>query len=62
MTFRNNGKKRNPKRLMSAFMSLVICIIFFYLLARDGFKIGNLVFGIFFAYLTTAFYRTSNEY
>ena len=50
MTFRNNGKKRNPKRLMSAFMSLVICIIFFYLLARDGFKIGYLVFGIFFAY------------
>lgn len=62
MTFRSNGKKRATKKLLSAFMCLVISIIFFAFLYLYGFKIGNFVFGIIFLYLSTAFFRTSNEY
>ena len=59
MTFKSNGKKRAPKKLLSAFMCLIIAIVFFALLYLHGFKIGNLVFGFIFLYLSTAFFRTS---
>jgi multisubunit Na+/H+ antiporter MnhE subunit len=62
MTFKSNGRKRSTKKLLSSFMCLVISLGFFYFLYRYGFKIGNLTFGIIFAYLSTAFFRTSNEY
>jgi hypothetical protein len=61
MTFKSNGRKRSTKKLLSSFMCLVISLGFFYFLYRYGFKIGNLTFGIIFAYLSSAFFRTSND-
>lgn len=61
MSFKSNGTRRNPKKLLSAIICLCIAICFFISLYRSGFSLWRLFFGVLTAYFAIAFYRISNE-
>ena len=62
MSFKNNGKNRDLKKLLSALMCLIIAIMFFISLYKYGFSVGRLIFGFICLYFSSAFIRSSNEY
>ena len=62
MSIKSNGKKRDPKKLLSAVMCLIFAIMFFISLFKYDFSIGRLLFGFICLYFSTAFFRSSNEY
>ena len=62
MSFKNNGTKRDAKKMFSALMCLLIALAFFLTLYTAGFSIFRLLLGFFCLYLSVAFFRTSNEY
>ncbi|NLD19634.1 MAG: hypothetical protein GX663_05220 [Clostridiales bacterium] len=61
MSFRNNGRRRDARKLMCALAFLVFTIIFLGSMKITGFSTSKLIFGLICAYLCSAFYRTSNE-
>lgn len=62
MSFKSNEKKRDPKKMLSAVMCLIIAVMFFISLFKYNFSIGRLIFGFISLYFSSAFFRTSNEY
>lgn len=62
MSFKSNGKKRDSKKMLSALMCLIFAIVFIASIFTHGFSITKLSFGIICFYLSTAFFRISNEY
>ncbi len=61
MSFKSNGTRRNPKRILSSIVLLLIAIYFFLTLYTKGVSLWRLFFGGFTTYLAVALFRTSNE-
>ncbi len=61
MSFKYNGTRRNPRKLLSAIICLLIAVCFFFTLHTSGFSLWRLFFGALSAYLAIAFFRTSKE-
>ena len=61
MTIRNNGQKRDPKRLLSALFLLFVAVICFILTFKNGFRLSWLVISLAVLYLAFAMFKSSNE-
>ena len=61
MTIRNNGQKRDTKRILSSIFLLLIGLGCLYFTFDDGFSWSWLVISIVVLYLSFAMFRSSNE-
>ncbi|MBQ9014540.1 MAG: hypothetical protein IJ109_00335 [Firmicutes bacterium] len=61
MTIRNNGQRRDPKRILSALFLLVVALICLYFTFNNGFRWSWLVISVALLYLSFAMFRSSNE-
>ena len=61
MTIRNNGSKRDPKRILSSLFLLLVALVCFYFTFRNGFRFSWLVISCAVLYLSFAMFRSANE-
>ena len=61
MSIRNNGTKRDSKRLLGSVFLLFIGLSCMYLTFRNGFRFSWLIISLAVFYLSFAMFRSSNE-
>ncbi len=61
MTIRNNGQKRDTKRVLSSLFLLLIALICLYITARNGWKWSWDMITAALFYLSIAMFRSANE-
>ncbi|MDO4869184.1 MAG: hypothetical protein Q4A65_02655 [Bacillota bacterium] len=61
MSFRNNGRKRDPKYLISGIFMLLIGIVSLLLAARSGWKFSWTVIGAVVTFLSILMIKNANE-
>lgn len=61
MTIRNNGQKRDTKRILSSIFLLIVALLCFYLTFRHGFNFVWLIISLAMLYLSFAMFRSANE-
>lgn len=61
MSFKSNGRMRDPRKIMCSIVFLIFTLIFGGSMVVTGFSMTKTIFGLICLYLSTAFFRTSNE-
>ena len=61
MTIRNNGSKRDPKRILSALFLLFVAIICTVITVKQGFRLSWIVISAAVYFLAFAMFRSANE-
>ena len=61
MTIRNNGSRRDPKRILSALFLLAVGLLCLYFAFHTGFSWTWFVIAIVVLYLAFAMFRSANE-
>lgn len=61
MTIRNNGQKRDPKRILSALFLLFVGLACLYITFRKGFDFSWCLISAAIFFLAFAMFRSANE-
>ncbi len=61
MTIRNNGQKRDTKRILSSLFLLIIGLICLYISFKDGLRFSWLVISAAVLFLSVRMFASSNE-
>lgn len=61
MSFKSNGTKRDSRKVLCGVIMFIMSIMFIVMMFTNGFSIVKLIFAAITFYLSTAFYRLSNE-
>lgn len=61
MTIRNNGQKRDTRRVLSSVFLLIVGLLCLYFTFNNGFRWAWLMISAAVLYLSFAMFRSSNE-
>ena len=61
MTIRNNGSRRDPRRILSALFMFAVALLCLYFTFHNGFKWAWLIISLALFYLSFAMFRSANE-
>ncbi len=61
MTIKNNGQRRDPKRILSSLFLLLVGLLCLFFTFRNGFRFAWLIISLAVLYLSFAMFRSANE-
>ena len=61
MTIRNNGQRRDPKRILASLFLFIVGLICLYFTFNHGFRWSWLIISVAILYLSFAMFRSANE-